>query len=111
MGFNWKMSASQLELLLTAIRSNSALRSELSAASNLFHAAEISQAAGYDVTWQDWMRYQARMALMLSEEDMLEYCRRLSDGREVFAHATFIPVFGHLCKKGAFQWVVPFEGD
>jgi len=105
------MSIEQLDLLLSEIHLNASLRQKLKAASNLFHAAEISQSAGYDVSWQDWMRYQARQALSLSDLAMADYCKRLSRGRESFAHATFIPIFGHLCKKGAFEWVVPFKEE
>jgi hypothetical protein len=105
------MTANDFSLLLKDIRKNKILRDQLSQARNLYHAAAIAQEAGYAVTWKDWMRYQAEQALLLNAEEMDDYCKRLANGIEVFDHATFIPVFGLLCKDGAFQWVIPFDAD
>lgn len=105
------MYSDELSRLLKELLSNNDLRYRLSRANSLFDAAKISQLAGFDISWQDWMRYQARLAMSLSEEQMSDYCRRISDGIEVFPHATFIPVLGFLCKQGAFEWVLPFDGE
>ena len=96
---------------MTDLRENRILRDQLSQARNLYDAAAIAQEAGYAVTWKDWMRYQAEQALLLNAEEMDDYCMRLAKGIEVFEHATFIPVFGLMCRDGAFQWVTPFDKD
>jgi len=105
------MSCDELRLLLREISKDADLKHRLSLAKSLFDAALISQSAGFDVSWQDWIRYQAKLAMSLSEEQMFDYCRRLSDGIEVLPHATFIPALGFLCKEGAFEWVLPFDGE
>ena len=105
------MSYEELDYLIVRIRTDDELRMKLSSAKSLFHAAEISQRAGFKVTWQDWLRHQARQALLLDEAQIADYCQKVSAGKEIFPHATFMPVFGYLCQQDSFYWVSPFESE
>ena len=102
------MSSAQLNEFLELALTNSDLIHALNNAGSLDEAAAIAQRNGFDVSWKDWIRYQAQNAMTLNESEMHSYLKKLSKGIEILPHATYIPVLGLLCKEGAFAWVRPF---
>ena len=103
------MSREGLTAFLALVEKDAVLQSKLNEVGSLYEAAAVAQDKGFHVEWKDWARFQAQQLLSLNDEQVAEYCQRLSPGIEVFSHATFIPIFGLLCKPGAFEWVIPFN--
>lgn len=105
------MSSSELSRLLNALLIDKSLFQKLSKANSLLDAARISQLVGFDISWQDWIRYQARLLLSLSEEQMSHYSLILSNGIKVLPHGTYIPVLGSIDSRAQFEWVLPFDAE
>ena len=62
------MSAEQLSALLAKLKDDSGLQEKLKGAADLDSAVVIANEAGFDVTKADWLKYQAKQALELSDE-------------------------------------------
>ncbi len=62
------MSAEQLSALLAKLKDDSGLQEKLTGAADLDSAVVIANEAGFDVTKADWLKYQAKQALELSDE-------------------------------------------
>jgi predicted ribosomally synthesized peptide with nif11-like leader len=66
------MSEEQLAALLVKLKDDAALRDKLQAAADLDAAVALAKEAGFDVSKADWLKYQAKQNLELSDEDLEE---------------------------------------
>jgi predicted ribosomally synthesized peptide with nif11-like leader len=65
-----RMSEEQLSALLAKLKENAGLKEKLQCAVDLDAAVAIVKDAGFDVTKADWLRYQAKQTLELSDEEL-----------------------------------------
>ena len=64
------MSEEQLSALLAHLKEDAGLQEKLKAAGDLDAAVAIAKEAGFDVTKEDWLNYQAKHTLELSDEEL-----------------------------------------
>ncbi len=64
------MTEKQLSALLAKIKEDSGLREKLQGAADLEAAVALAQQAGFDVRKADWIKYQAKQTLELSDEEL-----------------------------------------
>lgn len=64
------MSELQLKNLLAKLQEDGDLKDKLKAATNLDAAVAIAKESGFDVNKADWLRYQAKQTLSLSDEEL-----------------------------------------
>jgi hypothetical protein len=64
------MSEQQLSDFLAAVKDDPGLQEKLKGASNLEAAVAMAQEAGFDVSKADWLRYQAKQVLELTDEEL-----------------------------------------
>jgi predicted ribosomally synthesized peptide with nif11-like leader len=66
------MSEEQLSALLAKLKDDAGLQEKLKGASDLDAAVAMAKEAGFDVRKADWLRYQAKQTLELSDEELEE---------------------------------------
>jgi predicted ribosomally synthesized peptide with nif11-like leader len=64
------MSEEQLTALLAKLKEDKGLEEKLKGAADLDAAVAIAKEAGFDVSKADWLRYQAKQTLELSDEEL-----------------------------------------
>jgi predicted ribosomally synthesized peptide with nif11-like leader len=64
------MSEEQLSALLSKLKDDSGLQEQLKGAIDLDAAMMLLQEAGFDVSKADWLKYQAKQTLELSDEEL-----------------------------------------
>ena len=64
------MSEEQLSALLAKLKEDAGLREKLQGAGDLDAAVALANEAGFDVSKADWLKYQAKQTLELSDEDL-----------------------------------------
>ena len=64
------MSEEQLTDLLAKLNDDAGLREKLKGAADLDAAVAIAKEAGFDVSKADWLKYQARQTLELSDAEL-----------------------------------------
>lgn len=64
------MSEDQLSALLAKLNEDAGLREKLQGAADLDAAEALAKEAGFDVSKADWLRYQAKQTLELSDEEL-----------------------------------------
>ena len=64
------MSEEQLSALLAKLKDDAVLREKLKCATDIDTAKAIANDAGFDVSKVDWLRYQARQTLELSDVEL-----------------------------------------
>jgi predicted ribosomally synthesized peptide with nif11-like leader len=64
------MSEEQLAALLAKLKDDAAFRDKLQAAADLDAAVALAKEAGFDVSKADWLKYQAKQNLELSDEEL-----------------------------------------
>jgi predicted ribosomally synthesized peptide with nif11-like leader len=64
------MSEEQLSALLAKLKEDAGLQEKLKGAADLDAALAMAKEAGFDVSKADWLRYQAKQTLELSEEEL-----------------------------------------
>ena len=64
------MSEEQLSALLAKLKEDAGLQEKLKGAADLDAAVAIAKEAGFDVSKADWLRYQAKQTLELSDEEL-----------------------------------------
>ena len=64
------MSEEQLTALLAKLKDDAGLQEKLRGAGDLDDAVAIAKAAGFDVSKADWLKYQAKQTLELSDEEL-----------------------------------------
>jgi predicted ribosomally synthesized peptide with nif11-like leader len=64
------MSEEQLSALLAKLKEDAGLREKLQGAGDLDSAVTLAKEAGFDVRKADWLKYQAKQTLELSDEEL-----------------------------------------
>lgn len=64
------MSSEQLSNLLARIKEDTGLLEKLRGAADLDAATAIAKQAGFDVSKADWLNYQAKQTLELSDDEL-----------------------------------------
>ena len=64
------MSEEQLSALLAKLKDDAGLREKLQGVAGFDAAVALAREAGFDVRKADWLRYQAKQTLMLSDEEL-----------------------------------------
>ena len=64
------MSEEQLTALLAKIKEDAGLQEKLKGAGELDAAVALAKEAGFDVSKADWLKYQAKQTLELSDEEL-----------------------------------------
>ena len=64
------MSEEQLAALLAKLKDDAGLQVKLKGAADLDAAVALAKEAGFDVSKADWLRYQAKQTLELSDEEL-----------------------------------------
>jgi predicted ribosomally synthesized peptide with nif11-like leader len=64
------MSEEQFSALLARLNEDAGLREKLQGAADLDAAVTIAKEAGFDVIKADWLKYQAKQTLELSDEEL-----------------------------------------
>ena len=64
------MSEEQLSALLAKLKEDAMLQEKLKGAADLDAAVAMAQEAGFDVSKADWLKYQAKQTLALSDEEL-----------------------------------------
>ena len=64
------MSEQQLSDFLAAVKDDPGLQEKLKVAADLDAAVAIAREAGFDVSKADWIKYQAKQTLELSDEEL-----------------------------------------
>jgi predicted ribosomally synthesized peptide with nif11-like leader len=65
------MSEEQLSALLAKLKVDAGLREKFKDAADLDAAVAIAQEAGFDVSKEEWLKYQTKQTHELSDEEML----------------------------------------
>jgi predicted ribosomally synthesized peptide with nif11-like leader len=64
------MSEEQLSALLAKLNEDAGLREKLKGAADLDDALNLAQEAGFDVSKEDWLNYQGKEPLELSDAEL-----------------------------------------
>ena len=64
------MSEEQLTALLAKLKEDTGLQEKLKGAGDLDAAVAIAKEVGFDVSKGDWLKYQAKQTLALSDEEL-----------------------------------------
>ena len=64
------MSEEQLSALLAKLKVDAGLQEKLKGAADLDAAVALAKEAGFDVSKADWLKYQAKQTLELSDEEL-----------------------------------------
>jgi predicted ribosomally synthesized peptide with nif11-like leader len=64
------MSEEQLAALLAKLKDDAGLQEKLKGAADLDAAVALAKEAGFDVSKADWLKYQAKQTLELSDEEL-----------------------------------------
>ena len=75
------MSEEQLTALLAKITEDAVLQEKLKGAADLDVAVALAKEAGFDVRKADWLKYQAKQTIELSDEEL----EGLSGGATTFS--------------------------
>ena len=65
-----EMSEEQLAALLAKLKDDAGLQEKLKGAADLDAVLAIAKDAGFDVSKADWLRYQAKQTIELSDEEL-----------------------------------------
>ena len=64
------MSEEQLAALLAQLKEDAVLQEKLKGAADLDAAVALAKEAGFDVSKADWLKYQAKETIELSDEEL-----------------------------------------
>ena len=64
------MSEEQLAALLAKLKDDAVLQEKLKGAADLDAAVALAKEAGFDVSKADWLKYQAKQTLELSDKEL-----------------------------------------
>ena len=64
------MSEEQLAALIAKLKDDEGLQEKLKGASDLDAVLVIAKDAGFDISKADWLRYQAKQTIELSDEEL-----------------------------------------
>jgi predicted ribosomally synthesized peptide with nif11-like leader len=81
------MSEEQLTTLLAKIKDDAGLREKLQGVANLDAALALVKEAGFDVSKEAWLKYQANQTQELSDADLESVAGGLSGICNTYTHA------------------------
>jgi predicted ribosomally synthesized peptide with nif11-like leader len=81
------MSEEQLSALLAKLKDDAGLQEKLKGAADVDAAVALAKEAGFDVSKADWLRYQAKQTIELSDEEI----EKLAGGFTPVTITTIIP--------------------
>ncbi len=84
------MSEEQLAALLAKIKDDAGLQEKLKGAADLDAAVALAKEAGFDVSKADWLKYQAKQTLALSDEEL----EGVAGGRRQNQPEVAVPLLG-----------------
>jgi predicted ribosomally synthesized peptide with nif11-like leader len=87
------MSEEQLTALLAKLNDDAGLQEKLKGAADLDDAVAMAQEAGFDVSKADWLNYQAKQTLELSDEEL----DRVAGGNSLYCDSNWNCTVGHGC--------------
>jgi predicted ribosomally synthesized peptide with nif11-like leader len=64
------MSEEQLSAFLAKLKEDAGLQEKLQGAADLDAVVDLAKEAGFDVSKADWLKYQAKQTLELSDEEL-----------------------------------------
>ena len=96
------MSEEQLTALLAKLKEDTGLLEKLKGAGDLDSAVAIAKDAGFDVSKTDWLKYQAKQKLELSDEEL----EGVAGGKSTVDYVT--PAASIVA--GAYTCFSPFSG-
>jgi len=64
------MSEEQLAALLARLKGDAGLQEKLKSAADLDAAVGLAKEAGFDISKADWLKYQAKQTLELSDDEL-----------------------------------------
>jgi predicted ribosomally synthesized peptide with nif11-like leader len=82
------MSEEQLAALLAKLKGDAGLQEKLKSAADLDDAVVLAKEAGFDISKADWLRYQAKQTVELSDEELESVA-----GASVGGYCTAIPAW------------------
>ena len=88
-----EMSEEQLAALIAKLKEDAGLQEKLKGAADLDAVLAIAKEAGFDVSKAEWLRYQAKQTIELSDEEL-----------EGVAGGFGFPVSLRTCKEGVGCW-------
>ncbi|MCP9807571.1 Nif11-like leader peptide family RiPP precursor [Cyanobium sp. T1B-Tous] len=94
------MSEEQLSALLAKLKDDEGLQEKLKGAADLDAAVALAKEAGFDVSKADWLKYQAKQTMELSDEEL----EGVAGGTEVLI-PILIPKLGK--EEGDDQYTPP----
>ena len=93
------MSEEQLSALIAKLKEDNGLQKKLKGAADLDAAVALAQEAGFEVSKADWLQFQAKQALELSDGEL----ERIAGGEDKDAPDTGQEMCGytniHACKN------------
>ena len=87
------MSEEQLTALLAKLNDDAGLREKIKGAADLDAAVAMAKEAGFDVSKADWLNYQAKQTLELSDEEL----DRVASGNSLYCDSNWNCTVGHGC--------------
>ena len=93
------MSEEQLSALLAKLKEDAGLQEKLKGAADLDAAVAMAKEAGFGVSKADWLKYQAKQTLELSDEELERVnggC--FNDSRGVKTYLLHCPSVGIVCE-------------
>ena len=78
------MSEEQLKAFLEAVKADAGLQEKLKGAPDLDAAVALAKEAGFDISKADWLKYQAKQTVELSDEEL----EAVSAGTGVSGHCS-----------------------
>jgi len=93
------MSEEQLAALLAKLKDDEGLQDKLKGAADLDAVLAIAKDAGFDVSKADWLRYQAKQTIELSDEEL----EGISGGFDLWNIATHLTCGRNPCGRNYFK--------
>jgi predicted ribosomally synthesized peptide with nif11-like leader len=87
------MSEEQLAALLAKLKDDLVLQEKLKGAADLDAAVALAKEAGFDVSKADWLNYQAKQTLELSDVEL----EGVAGGGHSTLNCTYILLFFRVC--------------
>jgi predicted ribosomally synthesized peptide with nif11-like leader len=87
------MSEEQLTALLANLNDDEELREKLKGAADLDAAVAMAKETGFDVSKADWLNYQAKQTLELSDEEL----DRVAGGNSLYCDSNWNCTVEHGC--------------
>ena len=91
------MSEEQLSALLAKLKEDAGLQEKLKGAGDLDAATAIAKEAGFDVSKADWLRYQAKQTLELSDEELEGVAGGQDPAKSISLFTCFFNCFSLIC--------------